>query len=83
MTVHSFPNRGHAGQPPAGGDGMDARIAKLESDVGHMRTDIQEIKGDVKEIKKDAREDFRTVCALIIAAVLGLAALMAKGFKWF
>ncbi len=81
MSIHQFPNRG-LGQPPTGGDGMDTRIAKLESDVGHIHADIQEIKVDIKDIRKDLREDFRLVVAIIIAAVVGLAALMAKGFKW-
>ena len=60
-----------------------ARIAKLESDVGHIKDDIKEIKTDTREIKHDAREDFRILFGAIIVAALGLAGLLAKGFHWF
>lgn len=60
-----------------------ARIAKLESDVGHIKDDIKEIKTDTREIKRDAREDFRILFGAIIVAALGLAGLLAKGFHWF
>ncbi|MCR4457612.1 hemolysin XhlA family protein [Pseudescherichia sp. L3] len=33
-----------------GGDGMHARVAKLESDVTYIRRDIDELKVDVKSI---------------------------------
>ena len=82
MELLQFPNRPVATQPPSGGDGMEARIAKLESDVGHIQTDIQEIKGDVKDIKKDAREDFRILFGALIIVALGLALLIARGFEW-
>ena len=82
MSIHTFPDRGVASQPPSGGDGMDGRIAKLESDVGHIQSDIQEIKGDIKEIKKDAKEDFRILFGALVFVALGLALLIAKGFKW-
>ncbi|TXH53688.1 MAG: hypothetical protein E6Q97_12640 [Desulfurellales bacterium] len=61
---------------------MEARIARLESDVSHIQRDIQEIKTDINEIKRDARSDFRLLFVAIITTTLGLAALMAKGFEW-
>ena len=66
-----------------GGNSMEARVAKLEAGVEHIQSGIQEIKTDVREIKKDAKEDFRILFGALIFAALGLAALMAKGFKWF
>jgi len=75
------PTRGISGAD--GGDGMEARIAKLESDVGHIQSDLREMKGDVKDIKKDAREDFRILFGALIVVALGLALIMAKGFGWF
>jgi hypothetical protein len=32
---------------------------------------------------KDAREDFRILFGALIVVALGLAGLMAKGFRWF
>jgi hypothetical protein len=61
---------------------MEARIAKLESDVEYIKRDIGEIKTDVKEARKDLKVDFRLLFGALIVAVLGLAGLMAKGFHW-
>jgi hypothetical protein len=66
----------------SGGDGtsegMEARVAKLESDMGHVMTTLTEIRTDIREVKKDARADFRWMLAGF-AALLGV---MAKGFGW-
>lgn len=69
------------GDPPHDG-GMEARIAKLESAMEHVQQDIRDIKQDVREIKSDARTDFRLLFGALIATALGLAALMAHGFRW-
>ena len=61
---------------------MQARVAKLESDVEHMKNTLKEIKDDVREIKRDARSDFRILFGALITVSLGLAGLMAKGFHW-
>lgn len=66
-----------------GGDDMQARVAKLESDVEHIKSTLKEIKEDVREIKRDARTDFRLLFGALITVALGLAGLMAKGFNWF
>lgn len=66
----------------SGGGSMEARVAKLESDVEYIKRDISEIKDDIKDIKKDAKSDFRMLFGAIIAVALGLAGLMAKGFGW-
>ncbi|WP_445494453.1 hypothetical protein [Photorhabdus sp. SF281] len=76
-----------------GGEDMEARVARLESDVEHIKKSIDEVKADVREMKKDtrtdfkemrkdARSDFRLLFGAIIAVALGLAGLMAKGFHW-
>lgn len=65
-----------------GGGDMEARVAKLESDVEYIKRDISEIKEDLKDIKKDAKSDFRTLFAALITVALGLAGMMAKGFGW-
>jgi tetrahydromethanopterin S-methyltransferase subunit F len=61
---------------------MEARIAKLEAAVSHIERDVSELRQDVREIKRDQRADFRLMFGAIIAVALGLAGLMAKGFKW-
>ena len=61
---------------------MEARIAKLESDVEYIKRDVGEIKIDVREARNDLRVDFRLLFGALIVAVLGLATLMAKGFHW-
>lgn len=65
-----------------GGGWIEARIAKLESDVGHIQSNITEIKSDIRDIKKEARADFRLLFGALIVATLGLAGLIAHGFKW-
>jgi len=61
---------------------MEARVAKLESDMEYVKRDISEIKGDVREIRRDMRSDFRVLFGAIIATAIGLAGMMAKGFNW-
>jgi hypothetical protein len=62
---------------------MEARVAKLESHIGHIQSDVTEIKTDIREVKKNAQSDFRLLFGAIIAAALGLAGVMAKGFHWY
>jgi hypothetical protein len=53
-----------------GGDGTNERVARLESDVGHIRTGIEDIKSDVRSIRdsgakasdvQDVRNDMREI----------------------
>lgn len=76
--------------PSNGGNGMEARIAKLEASVSHIERDISDVKTDVRELRKDISDTkkelwnhFLILGGMIIATALGLAGLMAKGFKWF
>jgi hypothetical protein len=68
---------------------MEVRLAKLEAHVEHIQSDISEIKADLRDLRKDVKDDFKDVrgdiyklLAALIAAVLGLAGIMAKGFGW-
>lgn len=71
-----------SGLPPNGGN-MEARVAKLEASVSHVERDIADIKSDIREIRNNMRDDFRILFGAIITASLGLAVIIAKGFKWF
>ena len=62
---------------------MEARLAKVEAAVEHIQSDIRDIKTDVREMRTKIDTNFLITWGGIIAAVLGLAALIAKGFKWF
>lgn len=74
----------HLDNSGGGGDntGMEARIAKVESDVQHIMADIGEMKLDLRELRANQRTDFRLLFGAVITVALGLAALMAKGFGW-
>ena len=82
--IAELENSAHNLQHGGGGGGSDmqARVAKLESDVEHIKNSLKEIKDDVREIKRDARTDFRLLFGAIITLALGLSGLMAKGFHW-
>ena len=42
------------GRPPGGGGSdMEARVARLESDVEYIRRDVSELKIDVRDLKND------------------------------
>ncbi len=71
----------HSG-PGNGGSGMEARIASLEMHVQYIRRDLDEVRIDVRDVKHRQERDFRILFRALIVAVLGLAALMAKGFDW-
>ncbi|HBC7417585.1 TPA: hypothetical protein KEY88_000222 [Serratia marcescens] len=74
----------------------NSSIDRMESDIEYIKRDISDLKGDVKDIRKDMGEirkdmgdirkdmekDFRISIRALIAATLGLAGLMAKGFGW-
>lgn len=61
---------------------MEARVAKLDADVGHIQTDIKDIKQDIRDLRKDAREDFRILFGSLIVVALGIAGIIAKVFHW-
>lgn len=67
--------RGDNGEPP---DMLEARVARLESDVEYIKRDISEMKVDVKEIRAHQRSDFRWV----IGGFIALLGVLAKGFGW-
>lgn len=74
-----------------GGDngGMEARVAKLEASMEFAQRELGEIKttlrghdGKFDGVRDRMERDFRILFGAMIAATLGLAGLMAKGFGW-
>ncbi|EAP9736358.1 hypothetical protein ACT497_003561 [Salmonella enterica subsp. enterica serovar Glostrup] len=61
---------------------MEARVAKLESDVAHIDSTLQEMKGDMREMRRDLRSDFRILFGALITVAIGLAGIMVRGFHW-
>lgn len=65
-----------------GGNRTEARVAKLESDVENIKTNISDIKVDIRGLRDKMDKHFLVTWTGLIGAALGLAWLMAKGFKW-
>ena len=65
-----------------GGDGMETRIAKLESDVDNIKTTLVRIWDDLRDFRTGFNRDIRILLAALISSTLGLAWIMAKGFGW-
>ena len=62
-------------------EGLEARVARLEAGIEFQRN-IAEIKTELQIIRANARSDFRLTFAALMAAVFGLAWLLARGFHW-
>lgn len=69
------------------GDMLESRVAVLEEIARGTRETLVRIERHMTEGFKDVRDkqerDFRIMFGALIAAVLGLAALVARGFHWF
>ncbi|MDO9460113.1 MAG: hypothetical protein Q7N95_08375 [Alphaproteobacteria bacterium] len=63
-------------------EGIEARVAKLEAGIDYVHRSIVEIKTELQIMRGNARSDFRLIFAALIAVALGLAGLLAKGFRW-
>lgn len=61
---------------------MEARVAKLESDVGNIKENIADIRIDIRGLRDKIDKQFLITWGGLIAGCLGLAGLIAKGFKW-
>ena len=70
-----------AGSPAA--SSLEPRVAKVEAAVEHIERDIADIKAEMRTMRANARGDFQLLFGATISVALGLAAIMAKGFRWF
>jgi hypothetical protein len=69
-----------------GGNGMEPRVAKLESDVDYIKRDIGEIKADVKDIKSDITDIKLSQASLfgkILLAMLTCTGIIIASIKFF
>ena len=59
-VVYLHPNRNEKGMKKGGEPPMslEARVAKLESDVGHIQTIVSDIKLDLNNFKTETKSDF-------------------------
>lgn len=65
-----------------GGGGMEARVAKLESDVENIKETTKDMKIAIRDVGHKLDRAFLITWGGIIIGIIGLAGLMAKGFKW-
>ena len=70
-------------------DGMEARIARLESDVAHIRSDVAEVKTDVRSLRDKMDKLSESLASaklwalmLYIALAGALFGTLARGFGW-
>lgn len=74
-----FPDRSvRRGAEP---EGLEARVTRLETVIEFQRN-LAEIRTELETMRIDARSDFRLIFAALIVIALGLAWLLAKGFRW-
>lgn len=60
-------------EPPGGGTGLEARVAKLEATVEHIREDVGEIKGDIRKLLYALIGGFLLLAGIVIGSHLRLA----------
>ena len=70
------------GDGRGGGDSVESRIARVESDVKNIFIHLGDIKKDIRELRNDIKIDFRILWGALFVATIGLAGLLAKGFEW-
>jgi hypothetical protein len=68
----------YGGMPPD----LPERVAVLETHIEHINKNIGIIQQDIRDIRGDMKTDFRVTWAGLFIVALGLAGMMAKGFKW-
>lgn len=64
------------GTPPGGSD-LEARVARLESDVEYIKRDISELKADMRSLKDDV-----STIKHRLAYLAGAAFILVAGLAW-
>jgi len=63
-------------------ENVEARLAVLEQIAASTKEILIEMKADIRELRQDQKSDFRITFGALITVAIGLAGLMAHGFKW-
>jgi hypothetical protein len=63
-------------------ENVEARLAVLEQIAVSTKEILIEMKADIRELRQDQKSDFRITFGALITVAIGLAGLMAHGFKW-
>lgn len=88
FQLYDFPRNQAAEKPlEIGGDGgdnggMEARMAVLEQIAKNTEKVLDRMDTRLIRIEDGQKMDFRLLFGALITTTLGLAALMAHGFKW-
>lgn len=61
-----------------GGNPLEPRLAKLESDVGNIIDNMSDLKSDIREIRSALKSDFKWVMAAIVMGVV----VILGGIGW-
>lgn len=77
-----LPETRFGGTHDSGGNGMETRIARLESHMEHIRGDITELKHSGHELRRSLHSWSKWALALYMGLAAGLLGTMAKGFGW-
>lgn len=76
---HNGGNGGNDGGPPME---VIERITRVEEKVGGLDKRLELVETDLRSLIGKVDSHFLVLGGMIIAAVLGLAGMMAKGFGW-
>lgn len=63
-------------------EGVEVRIGALEVEVRHLNEKLHGMDTRIRGAGEKADKHFYMLSGMIIAGLLGLAAIMAKGFHW-
>lgn len=74
-------------------DHIQDNLREVRTDMRDLRTDMRdlrselrhfqtEVRADFRIVRDQARLDFRLLFGALISVAIGMAAMMAKGFRW-
>ncbi len=58
------------------------RALRASRPTRHIITNVGDLRADVRRLESRINSHFITLAGMLIAAVIGLAGLIAKGFHW-
>ncbi len=65
-----------------GGWGLEQIAVSTKEVLTEIKADIREIRTEIRDIRQDQKSNFRIIFGALISVAIGLAGLMAHGFKW-